>query len=691
MRRRDFLKSLGAGATLTAFLGSSVARAAMLPALGRSGTLEDVEHIVVFMQENRSFDHYFGHLSGVRGYNDRFPLQLPDGKPVWFQGRMDDPTRPILPFHFNTRKTSAQFLQDLDHSWASQHGAIAGGLMNAWPLNKTDMTMGYFQRQDIPFHYALADAFTICDHYFASIPGPTSPNRSMLFTGTIDPEGQQGGPFIDDNTWDYNPLNKRERKLKPFTWTTYAERLQEAGISWCVYQEGRDSDDGTYQDPFKGNFGDNALAWFKPFADASTSDELHQRGMAGGGLARLRADVQHNRLPQVSWVVTPAGYSEHPSYPPAYGAIYIARVLDALTSNPEVWGKTVVLLDYDENDGFFDHVTPPQPPTPVRPGKSTVSTEGMVHNHINPDWPVLYSADQLPYGLGPRTPMTVISPWSKGGYVCSEVFDHTSVIRFIERRFGVSEPNIAPWRRAVCGDLTSAFDFSRADERKVSLPSTANYVATVHHESTLPAPVVPEHTESIIPQESGLRKRRPLGYATAVRLEATQRGVRLHMHNPSDLGVVCIAYWDGSRELPHHYTLGAGARLEDEMLLPKDQKLALTVYGPDSYIRKITGTGPSTLHIDTQGTQAGGIQVLLYNAGADTLPIEVTDPVYGQAARKIQLEAGQTQELHWNLQSSRHWYDLIVSTPQHKWRMAGHVENGHESFSDPANIAPVLI
>jgi Domain of unknown function (DUF756). len=113
-------------------------------------------------------------------------------------------------------------------------------------------------------------------------------------------------------------------------------------------------------------------------------------------------------------------------------------------------------------------------------------------------------------------------------------------------------------------------------------------VATVHHESTLPAPVVPEHTESIIPQESGLRKRRPLAYATAVRLEATRRGVRLHMHNPSDLGVVCTAYWDGSHELPHHYTIGAGAKLEDEMLLPKDQKLALTVYGPDSYIRKIT-------------------------------------------------------------------------------------------------------
>ena len=683
MRRRDFLKSLGAGATLTAFLGSSVARAAMLPALGRSGTLEDVEHIVVFMQENRSFDHYFGHLSGVRGYNDRFPLKLPDGKPVWFQGRMNDPTRPILPFHFNTRKTSAQFLQDLDHSWASQHGAIAGGLMNAWPLNKTDMTMGYFQRQDIPFHYALADHFTICDHYFTSLAGPTCPNRCMLFSGSIDPEGHHGGPYIDDDTHLWT------KGVKPFTWTTYAERLQKAGISWRVYQEGLHEED---HNPMTGNFGENALLYFQAFTDIPDSSPLAQRARRPGGVAALREDVLRNRLPQVSWIVVPAGYSEHPSYPPAYGAIYIARVLDALTSNPEVWGKTVLLLDYDENDGFFDHVPPPQPPTPVRPGKSTVSTEGEVHNRINPDWPTLYSADQLPYGLGPRAPMITISPWSKGGYVCSEVFDHTSVIRFIEKRFGVSEPNITPWRRAICGDLTSAFDFSRPDERKVSLPSTANYVATVHHESTLPAPQVPtEQAVAIDPQESGVRKRRPLAYATAVRLEATHQGVRLHLHNPSELGVVCTAYWDHSHQLPHHYTLGAGAKLEDEMILPKDQKLALTVYGPDSYIRKITGAGPSTLHIDTQGTMTGDIQVLLYNAGADTLPIEVTDPVYGQGTRKIQLAAGQTRELHWNLQPSHHWYDLMVSTPQHRWQLAGHIENGDESFSDPANTQPVLL
>ncbi|WP_369574698.1 phospholipase C, partial [Acidithiobacillus sp. IBUN Pt1247-S3] len=246
------------------------------------------------------------------------------------------------------------------------------------------MTMGYFERADIPFHYALADAFTVCDHYFASQAGPTCPNRCMLFTGSIDPGGEHGGPYIDDDTHLWT------KGVKPFTWPTYAERLQSAGISWRVYQEGLHEVD---HNPMTGNFGENALLYFQPFAEAPDSSPLAQRARRPGGVAALLEDVLQDRLPQVSYIVTPAGYSEHPSYPPAYGAIYIARVLDALTSNPKVWGKTALLLDYDENDGFFDHVVPPQPPTPVRPGKSTVSTEGEVHDRINPDWPTLYTAD----------------------------------------------------------------------------------------------------------------------------------------------------------------------------------------------------------------------------------------------------------------------------------------------------------
>ena len=682
MNRRDFLKSVGSGVATAAFLHDSLARAAALPAIGRSGTLEDVEHVVVLMQENRSFDHYFGHLSGVRGYNDRFAPRIGGGRPVWFQPRMRRPDQPVLPFHLDTHRSSAQLLQDLDHSWASQHGAIAAGRMDAWPLNKTDMTMGYFLRQDIPFHYALADAFTICDHYFCSIAGPTCPNRAMLWTGSIDPRGMGGGPFIDDDVWIYT------KGVKPFAWSTYAERLQRAGITWQVYQEGLEEID---DDPMTGNYHCNALAYFKPFADAPQGSALQRRALSAGGIGRLRQDVLQERLPQVSWIVMPAGYSEHPSYPPAYGAVYIARVLEALTVNPKIWGRTVLLLNYDENDGFFDHMVPPQPPTPVLPGISTVTTEGEVHDIVNPDHPTLYSPDQLPYGLGPRVPMLAISPWSRGGYVCSEVFDHTSVIRFLEARFGVKEPNITPWRRAICGDLTSAFDFTSYRSRRLELPSTSGYQDMVHRQAILPPPVVPDRQAiAIIAQERSARPARALPYALELNVGMQAGGAQLRFNNRSAVGVCCTAYWDGSFAIPRRYTIGAGHQLEDLMRPPANQALALSVYGPNGFLRSVRGAGDCALEVSSAATSAGSIGLRLYNRGRRSLLATVRDESYGQGERRVAVGPDETREILWDLRPSHHWYDLGISLDQHHWRLAGHVEDGHESVSDPANVAPVL-
>ncbi|MGH8200902.1 MAG: phosphocholine-specific phospholipase C [Steroidobacteraceae bacterium] len=683
MKRRDFLRSAGLSAAAAALLRNSLARAATLPAVGRSGTLEDVEHVVVFMLENRSFDHYFGHLSGVRGYNDRFAVRLANGKPVWFQPRMQRPDEPILPFHLDTHSCSAQLLQDLDHEWASQHGAIAAGRMDAWPLNKTDMTMGYFLRRDIPFHYALAESFTLCDHYFCSIAGPTCPNRSMLWTGSIDPHGTGGGPFIDNDVWIYT------KAVKPFGWSTYAERLQRAAITWQVYQEALTE---TNDDPMTGNFDCNALAYFKPFAQAPQGSQLQRRAMSDGGTARLRQDVLSDRLPQVSWIVAPAGYSEHPSYPPAYGAIYLARVLEALTANPKVWGKTVLLLNYDENDGFFDHMVPPQPPTAVQPGISTVSTEGEVHDFINTEHKTLYTPDQLPYGLGPRVPMMAISPWSKGGYVCSEVFDHTSVIRFLERRFGVKEPNISPWRRAVCGDLTAAFDFGSYRSPRLTLPSTAGNRSMVYRQAKLPAPEVPERQATeIIAQEPGVRPARPLPYALELSLVARGGGVRLRFDNRSSAGVCCTAYWDGSFAVPRRYTIGAGHHLEDLVRPASGSNLALSVYGPNGFLRTVRGPGDSALEVVSRAAPGGDIRLHLHNGGDRTMTVSVRDASYGRGEQHFPLAPRGTQELLWNLQGSHHWYDLLISAQQHEWRLAGHVEDGHESFSDPANVVPVLM
>ena len=141
------------------------------------------------------------------------------------------------------------------------------------------------------------------------------------------------------------------------------------------------------------------------------------------------------KLPQVSWIVAPEAFTEHPNWPANYGAWYISQVLDALTADPDVWSKTALFIIYDENDGFFDHVVPPYAPSdragPLdrRPSPTSSTT------------PRPRDANAAgPYGLGQRVPMIVVSPWSKGGWVCSEVFDHTSIIRFIEQRFGVHEP-----------------------------------------------------------------------------------------------------------------------------------------------------------------------------------------------------------------------------------------------------------
>jgi phospholipase C len=384
---------------------------------GRSsgGSINDIEHIVILMQENRSFDHYYGTMPGVRGFRDPTAITLPTGNPVFYQPDPSHAQGYLLPFYYDPSRTSAQATPGTDHSWPTQHQAWDNGKMDQWIAAKGPYTMGYFKQQDIPFHWALAEAFTICDNYHCSVFGPTNPNRLYMWTGMIDPNGTGGGPIIDNSPAFNNII---------LSWTTYPERLEAAGISWKIYQE-------------EDNYDDNALAWFKQFGYAPTSSPLWQRGMYKGPAGAFESDARNNRLPQVSWLVAPTAQTEHPDYFPAAGAEYIAQKLDAIASNPDVWAKTAFILCYDENDGMFDHVPPP------------VAPAGTPDEFVN----------GLNIGLGFRTPTTIVSPWTAGGFVCSEVFDHGSLIRFIEARFGVYEPNISAWRRQACGDLTSAFRF----------------------------------------------------------------------------------------------------------------------------------------------------------------------------------------------------------------------------------------
>jgi phospholipase C len=314
--------------------------------------------------------------------------------------------------------------------------------------------MGYFRRADVPYYRQLADEFTLCDQYFCSVLGPTTPNRLYSMSATIDPDSTGGGPVIQNLTG-------------PFTWTTYPERLQAAGISWRVYHEVDDYDD-------------NPLKFFANFQNLATTDPLYDAAILNRSADAFMQDAAAGNLPQVSWIVAPTAKSEHPSFPPAVGEDLSATILAALMGNAALWAKTVFILSYDENGGFFDHVAPPSAPA---------GTAGE------------FVADQ-PIGLGFRVPTTVVSPWSRGGKVCSDVFDHTSTLLFLEQRFGVEVPNISDWRRATCGDLTSTLDFTSFDPSVPALPDTAGRAAAVLAAcSTLPPaappdPQVPPATEA---------------------------------------------------------------------------------------------------------------------------------------------------------------------------------------------------
>jgi len=372
--RRSFLKAMGFG-TLAAAMPTSISRALAIPANDRTGTIEDVEHIVILMQENRSFDHYFGTLRGVRGFGDPRAVILPSGKPVWYQ---PDGSREVLPFRPKVDNVGLTFLPDPPHGWNDTHAAQNVGRHDQWIPNKGVVTMTYATRNDIPYHYALADAFTICDAYHCSVMGPTDPNRYHMWTGWVGNDGSGGGPVITNAEAGYD-------------WSTYPERLERAGISWKIYQDIGHSltADGfwgwAFDEPYLGNYGDNSLLYFHQYQNALFGTPLADKAKTGTNILSnnrdpfrlldiFREDVRLGKLPQVSWIVAPEAYSEHPNWAPDFGAFYVSRFIDILVSNPDVWRKTVFFLTYDEEGGFFDHQVPQTPPLSILDGKSTVET-----------------------------------------------------------------------------------------------------------------------------------------------------------------------------------------------------------------------------------------------------------------------------------------------------------------------------
>ena len=488
-------------------------------ASSRRGSIHDIEHIVILMQENRSFDHYYGTLPGVSGFNDKTAYRSYSGGPstdpstVFTQTmvsgsqalyQLADGETSLQPFELvsNAPTVDGQTTNDITHDWGPQHMAWNDGSMDQFavqhlmwdgtspsPLSSASdlpngiTTMGYYRSADfLSFYRALADAFTICDKYHCSVLGPTDPNRLMWMSGSIgatglDPQGNaNGGPILETY------VQTRPEKYGTLTWKTMAEVLTDNSVTWKVYQ-----------DPTS-NVLFNTLTYFSTFYEPSTPTEVQN---AANGLtpvypAGFASDVAAGTLPQVSWILPPAANCEHPAVPPAYGEYLVSEILQTLVSNPDVWATTVFLVIYDENGGFFDHVAPPTPGplatltngvTP--PTSATYAGEYTTPAALASVYPTSSPGDSQgvlgPVGLGFRVPALVVSPFSAGGWLCPDLFDHVSTLKLIEKVFlpaktlmGADGLEISPWRWNTVGDLSSALPTLRRPVDTVpTLPATS--------------------------------------------------------------------------------------------------------------------------------------------------------------------------------------------------------------------------
>jgi phospholipase C len=681
--RRTFLALLGVPAVAAA-LPQNLDKALAIPAHRRSGTIDDVEHIVFLMQENRSFDHYFGTLRGVRGFADPHPVTLPSGRSVWHQpnGSAD-----LLPYRPMVRDLGRTFLPDPPHGWTDTHAAWNAGWHDQWVPSKGVTTMTHHTRKDLPYQFALADAFTVCDNYHCSLLGPTDPNRYHMWTGWVGNDGNGGGPVITNAEAGYD-------------WSTYPERLQRAGISWKVYQDrgvGLDAAGfwGWTDDPYIGNYGDNSLLHFHRYQNAPPGTPLADKAKTGTAivsqgrdpdalLSDFRQDVRQRRLPQVSWIVAPEAYTEHPNWEPDFGAWYVSQVVDILASNPEVWSRMALFVTYDEEGGFFDHLVPPTPPRTRARGRSTVPTT----NEIFPG-----DADHPsgPYGLGIRVPMIIVSPWSRGGWVDSQVFDHTSLVRFLEARFAHGDPdliesNITPWRRAVVGDLTSAFNFRTPNtDWKINLPDTDDFkpVDLVRHPDQVP---VPPADPSLPGQERGIRPPRPIPYTLHADGHADASSFKIKFRSTGrSTAVVHVRSADASQE-PRSYTVEPGRQLTGTW--DGTGGYDLSVHGPNGFFRRFrggAGSGRTDLAIQARYGRRHGLSLELENRGAQPVEVVVSSR-YGSRPTTLSLKPGDADAQRWFLERTRGWYDLVVTVEgdsAFEYRYAGHIENGKASISDP--------
>jgi phospholipase C len=753
MDRRYFIKLLGlAGTSATAYTACSaymetaLAKSATtvddlltfdVPRCKGGGKLSDIEHVVILMQENRSFDHYFGTLRGVRGFGDPRPLRLFNGNQVWEQSDGAKPFRlPKKPANeagidgeaIPTDSSGSVFLQDPAHDFVTGLGAWHYGRMDQWKENKDYVAMAHYTEQDIPLFFRLAKTFTLCDAYFCSHNGPTDPNRSFLFTGTCmgktDNKYFSGlGASVGASLESFFGFGSGSgsNTAKP-NWKSFPEKLEEIGVDWKFYQDGLG---WPLLNSFAGNFGDNTLEYFEQFRDKTTS--IYKKNQSVNSVLRTDAakpsqfekDIIDGKLPEISWIVAPEAFSEHPKYPPHFGEYYIHEILRAFAANKAVWQKTLFLINYDENGGFFDHVLPPVPPLSSEKGKTspgiTLTDKGTINSETSID-------QDDPIGMGVRVPMLVISPWSMGGRVCSEVFDHTSVIRFLDKWLiarGKQKDtgdfaNISSWRRAVAGDLTSALDFGLLrtnDLDRLVAPSVKALILTDTDRSNANEMLAfapersdiaadPDADKPILAKQDRTRcEILPVAYDFQAYFRfGSEKRVEWVIRNSGRLGASFYVIPYSQKDNPWYYTVegvAAGASTPIELTGYAEnasRTYDYAIHGPNGYLFEFSGDSQDSLQaafpeiVDVKSVkEAAGLQFTLSKWGSANGKLKAINAYTGEFH---ELAANGVNETVFETATSDGWYDIAlvdaVNTNNFLRRYAGHLENGKVSTSDPA-------
>lgn len=777
MDRREFLEK---SSILLAGLGTSnVLHPAILKALAiepaAQSTFYDAEHVVILMQENRSFDHAFGALKGVRGFLDKRTFIKQDGHSAFFQ--KEKTGKYAAPARLDLRNTKSTWMSSLPHSWENQQQAFNKGKYDQWLQAKASgnenyknipLTLGYYNREDLPFYYQLADAFTIFDQYFCSSMTGTTPNRLFHWSGTLREQqnGKSKANVVNDDI-DYD-------KARQAKWKSFPEILEKQNVSWRIYQNEISLPKGLSgeQEAWLSNFTDNPIEWFSKFnvkfskgyyehipnIIASLKQEvlkkpnqkerleaiitelqedlvkyhpdnysklsqqeknLHEKAFTtnskdpdyhnleigkdehgerlvvpkGDVLFQFRKDVEEKKLPSVSWLVAPEHFSDHPGSP-WYGAWYISEVLNILTKDPEMWKKTIFIINYDENDGYFDHVIPFAPPlNPSQPvdinGKSGVEYVDKAQEYMSDPSLKDYEKAEGTVGLGYRVPMIIASPWTKGGFVNSEVSDHTSVLQFLEKfilkKFNknVHVDNISEWRRAICGDLTSAFNAPNIKAPKMDYLDQKDYAKTINAAKNKPVPQLKWYSENELKnnlleiQERGMKPSHPLPYNFHVNLEAG----KIRMTNAKENGVPLHLY-DRTQLNNHHYYFSYALYSGQELSHPARQSGSYDyeIFGPNGFFRKFKGNNIPESEISLiNNTSKSQVELVVKNGQKESITLE---NMYEKTKKAISIHKPE-EKIVIDLIPFKGWYDLKVTLGEHIWHFAGRLETGKVSVSDP--------